>query len=381
MRLDWHPYNYHLYEKELALREIESLLGPSDVREENGAIFVDKIRSVAAAKRLVYFASLTREGHEPLITAQQTLERVNGNGAGRQSTRYSVHGLHEYKGKFNPQVAKAILNIFGARAGQHAIDPFCGSGTALVECAQLGIRSLGIDINPMAIYVANAKLQSLEIHAADLADATKRIVRSARATSPKSDTSDLRGKYLSQWFTGEILREIETLRIAVNDNVDAPARNVLLAIASNLLRDYSLQDPQDLRIRRRKSPLPSTPFMTAFDKAAHAYCNRLESAQLVIGIRKIHAKVIEGDARQLSQYVGASRFDIGLTSPPYATALPYIDTQRLSLVWLGLVEPSNIAPLEARLVGSREMRGKSKKQLLLALERNDAGLPDEEASF
>ena len=51
-------------------------------------------------------------------------------------------------------------------------------------------------------------------------------------------------------------------------------------------------------------------------------------------------------------------YDAAITSPPYAMALPYIDTQRLSLVWLGLVEPGGIAGLEAELIGSRELRGK-----------------------
>lgn len=71
-----------------------------------------------------------------------------------------------------------------------------------------------------------------------------------------------------------------------------------------------------------------------------------------------------------------------MTSPPYATALPYIDTQRLSLVWLGLIPPSEILPLEARLVGSREVRGKqSKKVLLDQLQSNAAGLPTAQADY
>ena len=79
--------------------------------------------------------------------------------------------------------------------------------------------------------------------------------------------------------------------------------------------------------------------------------------------------------------MGADLFDCAITSPPYATALPYIDTQRLSLVWLELVPPSEILPLEARLIGSREVRGESKKKLIQNLNENKAGLPSAQAKL
>src|SRR5207247_6086504 len=50
-----------------------------------------------------------------------------------------------------------------------------------------------------------------------------------------------------------------------------------------------------------------------------------------------------------------SSFDCVITSPPYATALPYIDTQRLSLAFLGLSKASEIRILERSLIGNREI--------------------------
>ena len=74
-------------------------------------------------------------------------------------------------------------------------------------------------------------------------------------------------------------------------------------------------------------------------------------------------------------------YDAAITSPPYAMALPYIDTQRLSLVWLGLVEPARIAGLEAELIGSRELRGNPRRSLADALSSNSWELPDAQAEF
>ena len=70
-------------------------------------------------------------------------------------------------------------------------------------------------------------------------------------------------------------------------------------------------------------------------------------------------------------------FQCALTSPPYATALPYIDTQRLSLVWLRLVPPFRVSPLESDLIGSRETRGKNRNELVQYCAENKAQIPEE----
>ena len=128
MQLTWHNYKYYPYEKDLALREIQSLLTPDLIEVSEKGVNVKHPVAPEMAQRLVYFAGYTTElGLPPVNTMQRILEQVNGSNTSRQATRYSAHGLHEYKGKFNPQVAKAILNIFAAKPGQTVLDPFCGS--------------------------------------------------------------------------------------------------------------------------------------------------------------------------------------------------------------------------------------------------------------
>ena len=77
------------------------------------------------------------------------------------------------------------------------------------------------------------------------------------------DEDHARGQYLRSWFDHEILQSIESVRRKIEEAA-GDVSPVFLSIASNLLRDYSRQDPKDLRIRRRKSPLPGTAFANAF---------------------------------------------------------------------------------------------------------------------
>lgn len=383
MELLWHSYCYFPYELELARREIQTLLPEASLSDTETGIRVRGDFDHKVIQRLVYFSAATTAANSA-PTMQGQLERVNGNGVNRQSTRYSAHGLHEYKGKFNPQIVRAILNVLNIPISARVIDPFCGSGTSLLECAHLGMRAVGTDINPLAVFIANAKLAAIGLPAAELRRNLAVALKQAKTGKPPPASDDARRRtYLLSWFDIDVLDTIEELRVAI-ENGEAECRAPLLAVASNLLRDYSLQDPNDLRIRRRKTPLPQKPFLKAFEEAALQFFAKLEDAQIVLRHLPIESKALLLDSQYLKadeQGIGVTQFDCAVTSPPYATALPYIDTQRLSLVWLGLVPPSEILPLESRLIGSREVRGESKWALRTSLMANGERLPSAQADY
>jgi len=381
MKLYYHAYKYYPYERQLALREAAAVMGTEIVREDSKGVELVGGLSSDDARRLVYFSQI-HNGRVAIDTVQARLERAASAGKKRQSTRYSVHGLHEYKGKFNPQVAKAILNIFGVRPGDHVLDPFCGSGTTLVECAQIGAMSVGIDLNPLAVFIANAKLQALATTADELGEQLDKLLKGLGRVRNWSKTiaDDDRTEFLKKWFDPDVLSVIEILRDRI-EVLTGAAAPIFLSVASNLLRDYSLQDPEDLRIRRRSSPLPSEPFQVAFTNACRAFLDRVNEAQIVLGFELPRGGAQLSDIKKMDGVIPLRRFDAALTSPPYAMALPYIDTQRLSLVWLGMTAPERILPLESELIGSREMRGKARSELRERLNDNASGLPRDQFRF
>ena len=312
-------------------------------------------------------------------TSQSQLENAARNGKSRQATRYSVHGLHEYKGKFNPQVVRAMLNIFNIGPGQKVLDPFCGSGTTLVECSHIGATGYGVDLNPLAVFIANAKLQALSTPAEKLSNVLQRLSISLKRTRNWTHviTDNARGRYLRSWFDLKTLETMEIIRTKIED-IAGPSSPIFLVIASNLLREYSLQDPKDLRIRRRKTPFPETPVSHAFLAACEKSVERIQATQSVLNSDLPSSRAFLCDAGVLDL---PETFDAAITSPPYAMALPYIDTQRLSLVWLDLLEPRGILGLEAQLIGSREFRGKARAELDHTLGSNRDGLPETQAAF
>lgn len=379
MHLSWRGYNYFPYERELALREVRTLLGCDDPCHDDDGLLVPALLSdQATARRLTYFSG-SRSEASFVPTLQADLEVAAKAGRSRQATRYSVHGLHEYKGKFNPQVARAILNIYGIREGDRILDPFCGSGTTLVECAHLGAEGFGTDINPLAVFLSNVKLDALALPFATLERGLQRVLSDFADRKRRAVTQDARGRYLQSWFDDEPLLEIEALKQSIVRKGGKSA-TLMLAIASDLLRDYSQQEPQDLRVRRRTTPLPETSVGDAFRAAAERFLNKLASSQAVLGTIPRKGHIALGDVTQgaLPDLAGAP-FDMAVTSPPYAMALPYIDTQRLSLVWLGLAEPERIRSLEAELIGSREMATLERRDVDGRLKANADRLPRKQA--
>ena len=89
--------------------------------------------------------------------------------AGQYSTGYSTHSLFPYRGKFHPQLAKALINIIGARPGDVLLDPMCGSGTTNLEAALLGIDSVAVDKSPFCRLMTRVKRDALDIDAGEIA--------------------------------------------------------------------------------------------------------------------------------------------------------------------------------------------------------------------
>lgn len=75
----------------------------------------------------------------------------------KNTTLSLSHDLHIYKAKFFPRMIRALLNIFG-REGATVCDPYCGSGTALLEASLLGMKSYGSDIDPICYLISRTKV-------------------------------------------------------------------------------------------------------------------------------------------------------------------------------------------------------------------------------
>lgn len=371
----YHNYKYFRYEKIFAARELLSIKGLKslDIRNDEYIEGIVKSSPSNDFSKLVYFNKIVKNNNSH-YTFQSEIE--NGkNSRKTQNTRYGVHGLHEYKGKFNPQVVRGILNSFNIY-NKIVLDPFCGSGTSLIEGALNNNKMIGFDINPFAVFLSNTKIRAISLDTKLVIDVLDKAISFVKKSENYKILYEEREAYLSSWFPEEIKVIIERYRIALQKENEA-LRNFLLLCMSNILRDYSLQEPQDLRVRRRKTELPTIDIFDALKIEANRNIEKISHYKKIQLPKRRTSRAVEQDIRSknIPQEFN-NHFDFAITSPPYATALPYIDTQRLSSVWLNLIKSSEIRKYEQELIGSREIKKADLDELKNSIE-SDKKLPKE----
>ncbi len=371
------PYLYMSYEKILQMRELKVLLPEVAVLSDtkHSTIISGENINIDRIKELTFYCAYSIDNIS-YPTRQGLYEKDGTLRVAKQHTRYSTHGMHEYKGKFNPQIVHAIANVFGVKGGEVVLDPFNGSGTTILECAHAGIEAYGVDINPLACFIANTKVAALRMNVEKACIRLNELKRAQPQSMLIKITDDERLKYLDNWIPKDTLCLLEYIRKEVEHD-DPTIRDFFLVVASDLIRDYSYQEPSDLRIRRRKSPFPETEFLEAYTQNISKYLKKIEQIQAIEG-RSFFSRncAINCDIKCDNPFENI-KFDVAITSPPYVTALPYIDTQRISLVWLGLCSASEIGKLDASLIGSRELLKSEKTKWASEISGNTSDLPEE----
>jgi Putative RNA methylase family UPF0020 len=341
------------FERELLVREVTALSGASAAwRDER--IVIEETISKRAIRSLVERVALARS-----VTDERGIEHEShqhrlevGVGGGRRKvTSHALHGLHPYKGKFYPQLARSILNGCEIRSGSRILDPFAGCGTTLLEADLLKIDGLGLDTNPLAVLVANTKLRALRRDPDELSAALAPLRRLPRRGVPLPDP------YLERWFPPENLAYLLRALRGIQSLDDEEARALALVGLSSVIRVCSFQDPKQVRVYRRSLsdcvPLLADEFPAAIASALAT----LAAVRQVYGDEGAmgrQGRVMLGDARELTDR-SDRKFDAVVTSPPYANALPYIDTDRLSLRAFGLLGDGGQRGAERRLIGNREI--------------------------
>jgi len=143
-----------LFELELAYLEYNSL-NPNNLLDKTA--YFKSLNNELSKHYLMYKSS-----SEVLSNDRSSLTRNYFNN-GKFSTGYATHGLFPYRGKFHPQLIKALINIIGIKEGETILDPMCGSGTTNIEASLMGINSYALDLSPFCQFMTKVKYDSLTI--------------------------------------------------------------------------------------------------------------------------------------------------------------------------------------------------------------------------
>lgn len=263
-----------------------------------------------------------------------------------------THGFHAYPARLHPEIASVALDTF-ARPGDLVLDPFCGSGTVLVEARVRGLDATGVDLNPLALRLAETKTA--------LRDAASRerfrhalLEVGARSEARVRDRANARAPLSREeatWWAPHVLKELAGLRqeiLAVGDDADRRALQIVMSailVKVSLQRADTTERATDKRIRKGLTT-------ELFVRKGEELVERWAELEASCPARTPAPELLWADAANLPPLRG-DRFDLVLSSPPYGGTYDYVDHHARRYAWLDL----NPEPLRRGELGARRRLG------------------------
>jgi SAM-dependent methyltransferase len=253
-----------------------------------------------------------------------------------ERARALTHGFHSYAGRMHPTTAHGAIARWSAPGGK-VLDPFCGSGTVLVEAAVLGRAARGIDASPLAVGIASVRTTPLGAERrARLVETAAEIAEESaeRARKRKRPTIPPWAAKETQRFSPHVALELLGLRALVMATPDDEIGRALRLSLSSLLVKFMRagpEAPRDGADKRIARGLPSHFFASKVEELARS----LEALEQAIPAGTPLPVCQIGDARSYS-HVGGGSIDLVVSSPPYAGTYDYAEHHVARFLWLGL---------------------------------------------
>jgi site-specific DNA-methyltransferase (cytosine-N4-specific) len=263
------------------------------------------------------------------------------------STSDGPHGFHPYPAKFIPQIPGTLIAHLSA-PGEVVLDPFCGSGTTLVEALAAGRSALGADVNPVAVMITAAKTLRLDGNDEKAVDSILTVAEEWHDLAkgkPHLGTLNVpkplipENEAIDFWFDPSVIRELGIINGAIARCSNPKARILAKVALSSIIVSVSKQD-SDTRYVRREKKLREGLVLQRLGAKLRGMAMVLQGLPSNLDVS---ASVWMGDARLLPLHRGSA--DLVVTSPPYPNAYSYHLYHRTRLLWLGF-EPNNVKQLE-----------------------------------
>lgn len=274
-------------------------------------------------------------------------------------TKKDTHCYHNYPAMMIPQIANKILDCYGETA-KTLFDPFCGTGTSLVEANIKGIDAYGTDLNPMARLIAEAKTSKIELQILDLyLKEFNDFLFSLDFGIKKLNVIEPNFKNIDFWFTKETKSKLAKLKHFITGIKDAQARKFFLVAFSETVRESSLTRNSEFKLYRmpEKQREKFTPNISGIiNSKLIRNRNGLKSYLEKVKDIDSETKIYSFDSSENINAIKEKSIDIVVTSPPYGdsrTTVAYGQFSRLSNQWLDV---ENASQIDNQLMGGKATR-------------------------
>ncbi len=275
------------------------------------------------------------------------------------STRDYTHVYHDYPARMIPQVARKLINKYGQSA-KTLYDPYCGTGSSLVEGLLEGLDVYGTDINPLARLIAEAKTD-YSINPDDLSNEIANFQVNIYRKDLKLNIPEIRN--VETWFKSQVLEPLGKIRHYIDNIQGSHIRRFFQVAFSETARESSNTRKGEFKLFRYAPEKLKThspdPYKIMLSKLERNFRGYAQFNEMMKKLEK-HPKATILGLNSVSDIpckdLPEESIDIVVTSPPYGdshTTVAYGQYSRLSSEWLSLINGENI---DNKLMGGKVLK-------------------------
>lgn len=272
--------------------------------------------------------------------AAEKLASVRWDFAG-SSSRSGIHSIHPYPAKFIPEIPRELIRLFHPGDLSPVLDPFCGSGTTLVEAAAAGLPAVGIDLHPLAILIGRVKTTPLDSLISPVASTV--VANARREPAPIPDIPRL-----DHWFLPEIQDVLARLTSQINLVDSNTVRDALKVALSRIIVRVSNQE-SDTRYAAISKDVSADRTCELFLASVHGLEKALSQVYGGMFTSQPSVTLMNRDVLKVEPSEIAEPAGLVITSPPYPNAYEYWLYHKYRMYWLGM-DPLQVKAAE---IGAR----------------------------
>ena len=275
---------------------------------------------------------------------------------------FATHWLHWFPAKMFHRIPSVFLETVDLPSQATVLDPFCGSGTVLLEANVRGHDAVGIDVNPLARLISQVKTTPID------PDDLKRQLAMILGRALRSRALPYPQRTLDYWISAPARVGIHRLSNAIGQIVEVDCRAFFVVTLSSIIRQVSLADPAipplvrlreeraevaGIRYQKALQAVKSTTTSSVYDAFVTAARSNIERMSELERLRQTlgHSQVSETGVEAAHTRLLSESVDALITSPPYCGSQKYARSLKLELLISGCRE-EEIREIDRRTLGT-----------------------------